>query len=156
MTSGKAFALRSLAAGLLAFVGIGCTTESVVTYEQGRVLDLKNPLIRVTREGLKFRDRPVTPEQAVQRLEALGLPKENDLHILVDDDYTDQRALWVFQHNYLHRAGYRHVILMHPQRTVVGTADEVSPVLKDGQKSRFTGQTITPGRGPQPQTKRFR
>ena len=131
----------------MCLVGLcGCASESTVTYEQGRVLNVKKPLIRMTTEGLKFQDKPVLPEQVVPRLEALDIPKENDLYVQIDEDYADQRAIWVFVHNYLHRGGYRHVIPMRAQRTVVGTADKVSASMRPESKVPFSGRTTTPGR----------
>lgn len=141
--------LVSILAGTVLYmclVGLcGCASESTVTYEQGRVLNVKKPLIRMTTEGLKFQDKPVLPEQVVPRLEALDIPKENDLYVQIDEDYADQRAIWVFVHNYLHRGGYRHVIPMRAQRTVVGTADKVSASMRPESKVPFSGRTTTPG-----------
>ena len=142
--------LVSILAGTVLYmclVGLcGCASESTVTYEQGRVLNVKKPLIRMTTEGLKFQDKPVLPEQVVPRLEALDIPKQNDLYVQIDEDYADQRAIWVFVHNYLHRGGYRHVIPMRAQRTVVGTADKVSASMRPESKVPFSGRTTTPGR----------
>lgn len=134
----------------------GCASEQTVTYEQGRVLDQKKPLIRMTNEGLKFEDKPVLPEQVVPRLEKLGISKEAEVYIQLDDDFNDQRALWVFMHNYLQRAGYKHAIPMRAQRTAVGTADKVSSTLKE-TKVPFEGRTFQPGvQRPPEQRRRFR
>ena len=136
--------LSSILAGTALYMVLlgccGCASDPVVTYEQGRVLDIKKPLIRMTNEGLKFEDKPVLPEQVVPRLEKLGVSKESEVYIQLDDDFNDQRAVWVFMHNYLQRAGYKHAIPMRAQRTTVGTADQVSPVLKE-KKVPFEGRT---------------
>ncbi len=115
----------------------GCAT----TVERDYVQDRNHPLIRVTREGLKFQERPVTPEEVIDCLEALDFPKTDTLYVQVDPDYTNQRALYVFQHNYLIRAGYSRAIMIHPTRAESGTADKVSN--KPGKRSvEFTGRTI--------------
>ncbi|MBR4476866.1 MAG: hypothetical protein IKO87_04950 [Kiritimatiellae bacterium] len=93
-----------LCMGLLAG---GCSTvETGVEYSGA------HPLIRFSTTGIRFRDEYVTPEQAVERLEENKIPHDATIHILVDDDFTDRRATWVFQHNYLARAGYNHSLLV--------------------------------------------
>lgn len=133
----------------------GCESQQTITYEQGRVLNQKKPLIRMTNEGLKFQDKPVLPEQVVPRLEALGVSKESEVYVQLDDDFNDQRAVWVFMHNYLQRAGYKHAIPMRAQRTTVGTADQVGTSLKS-DKVPFEGRTFQPGSVQSQPTRRFR
>ena len=85
----------------------GCsTTEKSLEY------DGAHPLIRFSNNGIRFKDEFVTPKQAVELLEENYIPHEATIHILVDDDYTDRRATWVFQHNYLARAGYNRSVLV--------------------------------------------
>jgi hypothetical protein len=44
--------------------------------------------------------------------------------VLVDPDFDDQQALWIFKHNYLDRAGYTRAILMNgAQHGVSGTSE---------------------------------
>ena len=92
----------------------GCASDGVA--EIG--YDGAHPMIRIEGDGrLTFMDEPVTPKEAVKRLEAHGIPKSATIHILVDEDFADRRATWVFQHNYLGRAGYRRTILVHARRS---------------------------------------
>lgn len=105
--------LALVAFGLLScLLGTGCQTTSseVLTY------DAAHPLIRFSNRGILFHDRFVTPKEAVELLEKYEIPKDKTLHILIDEDYTDRRAPWVFQHNYLGRAGYRRTILVHARK----------------------------------------
>ena len=151
--------LTSIVAGTALYMLLlgcgGCASQETVTYEQGRVLNQKKPLIRMTNEGIKFQDKPVLPEQVVPRLEALGVSKEAEVYIQLDDDFNDQRAVWVFMHNYLQRAGYKHAIPMRAQRTSVGTAEELTTTLKS-DKVPFEGRTFQPGvQRPSPQRRRF-
>ena len=96
----------------------GCaTTETSLEY------DGAHPLIRFSNNGIRFRDEFVTPKQAVERLEANHIPHEATIHILVDDDYTDRRATWVFQHNYLARAGYNRSVLVTKRVATSETVD---------------------------------
>lgn len=133
--------LTSILAGTALYMVLlnccGCASTSTVAYRQ----DMAHPLIRVTNEGLKFQESPATPEQVVARLEKLGVPKDDEVYVQVDEDYEDQRALWVFQHNYLNRAGYRRAILIHPRRSQSGTADKVSSKLGN-RTVPFEGRTI--------------
>lgn len=77
----------------------------------------EHPLIRFTTTGLRFDGKPVTPAEAVRMLEERRIPKDATLHLLVEPDYKDDRAMWVFQHNYLGRAGYRRTILVKERRS---------------------------------------
>ena len=49
-------------------------------------------------------------------LEKNNVPKNKTLHILIDADYTDKRAPWVFQRNYLARNGWTRSILVHSRK----------------------------------------
>ena len=91
-----------------------------------------HPLIRVTTSGLRFQDRPVTPAEAVKLLEKNGVPKDQTLHVLVDPDFDDQQALWVFQHNYLHRAGYAKALLMIGERRAFSGSARLKESSADG------------------------
>lgn len=139
--------LTSIVAGTALYMCLlgfcGCASTSREVFKQ----DMAHPLIRVTNEGLKFQERPATPEEVVRNLEKLGVPKDDEVYVQVDNDYTDQRALWVFQHNYLNRAGYKRAILIHPRRSESGTADKVSSSM--GQRVvPFEGKTFVPGQQP--------
>lgn len=128
--------MRSLTAiclGLLACVlGTGCQTTppEVLTY------DAAHPLIRFSNKGMLFGNRFVTPRQAVELLEKYEIPKDKTLHILIDEDYTDRRAPWVFQHNYLGHAGYRRTILVHA-RKAESSVQEVREELKKSAPKKF-------------------
>lgn len=111
--------LASIVAGTalyMCLVGCGCsTTEKSLTY------DGAHPLIRFSNTGIRFKDEYVTPSRAVELLEENRIPHDVTIHILVDDDYTDRRATWVFQHNYLARAGYSRSVLV-TKRTATSSA----------------------------------
>lgn len=106
--------LASIAAGTalyMCLVSCGCMTQDRdIEYGAAR------PLIRITTHGMKFRDRYVTPEEAVHLLEKNRIPHDRTIHILVDDDYRDTRAPWVFQRNFLARAGYTRSILVSSKK----------------------------------------
>ena len=133
--------MRSLTAiclGLLACVlGTGCQTTppEVLTY------DAAHPLIRFSNKGMLFGNRFVTPRQAVELLEKYEIPKDKTLHILIDEDYTDRRAPWVFQHNYLGHAGYRRTILVHA-RKAESSVQEVREELKKSAPKKFRYKSV--------------
>ncbi|MBQ5531863.1 MAG: hypothetical protein IIT98_07690 [Kiritimatiellae bacterium] len=117
-TAARAGAFSSACAALLsACFAAGCSSapEGTLRYSGG------HPLIRFTRTGLRFDGRPVTPEEAVALLEMHQIPKTDTIHLLVDGDYKDERAMWVFQHNYLGRAGYRRTVQVH-ERTALSSS----------------------------------
>jgi hypothetical protein len=99
-----------MVAGTMAYVCIlscGCTTAS-----KDLAYDGAHPLIRFSNNGMLFSDELVTPARAVELLEENHIPHDATIHLLVDDDYTDRRSTWVFQHNYLARAGYNRSVLV--------------------------------------------
>lgn len=102
------FAALALAA--LAFAGCASAPDGTVRYSGA------HPLIRFTKTGLRFDGRPVTPKEAVEMLEERQIPKDATIHLLVDEDYTNDRAMWVFQHNYLGKAGYRKTVQVHERK----------------------------------------
>jgi hypothetical protein len=46
--------------------------------------------------------------------------KAKTLHIYVEPDFTDRRALWVFKHNYLTRYGYSKSVWVGPRMGISG------------------------------------
>jgi len=86
-----------------------------------------HPIVSITRFGIKFQDRLVTPEESVKLLERNGVAKDRTLHVLVEDGFDDQRILWVYKHNYLDRAGYTKSVWIHGRRGVSGGADIKPP-----------------------------
>lgn len=64
------------------------------------------PIIKVTPRGIKFLDRFVEPDDVPRLLRKHNVSKTKTLHVYVDPDFSDRRALWVFKHNYLTRHGY--------------------------------------------------
>ena len=113
MTRPLRWALPALALAA-AILSAGCKSNDVgeISY------DGAHPMIKIDYDGrLSFMGKPVTPAEAVERLEAHGIPKDATIHVLVDDRFDDARATWVFQHNYLGRAGYRRSILVHARRS---------------------------------------
>lgn len=122
------------AAALFATVMSGCmTNDETISFSY------RNPLIRFTNNGLKFRDRYVTPKKAMELMEKHRIPKNATIHLLVDDDYRDERAMWVFQRNYLARAGYTKSVLIRNQ-------EPEARVLKESEKRKRPHPND--GRGP--------
>ena len=56
-------------------------------------------------------------------LERDGVPKSENLHVLVDEDSLDPHAVWVFTHNYLNRYGYTKVLPSRGGRRGVSTSE---------------------------------
>ena len=119
----------------MCLVNCGCMTTT--TLEMSR----NDPPIRITRNGILFQDRFVTPREVPRLLEKHRVPKDSTIYVLVDDDYDDQRALWVFKNNYLSHNGYTRSTWVHRRRAVSGKADEVphdaKPVKIPYEGSRF-------------------
>jgi hypothetical protein len=88
------------------FMGGCMTNDETISFSY------RNPLIRFTKNGLMFRDEYVTPKKAIELMEKHRIPKNATIHLLVDEDYGDERAMWVFQRNYLARAGYTKSVLI--------------------------------------------
>ena len=115
--------LVSIAAGTALYMAlVSCCGCASARHDREFVYDAAHPLIRFTNRGMKFRDSYVTPEEAVRLLEKNRVPKDATIHMLVDEDFDCPRATWVFQHNYLGRAGYRKAIVVHERR-----AESASP-----------------------------
>lgn len=95
--------------------------------------DAAHPLIRFTNHGIKFREEFVTPHRAVELLEKNKVPHDATIHILVDDDFDNDRATWVFRHNYLSRAGYTKSVLVSKR---VATAEIVKDKPKDEEPQK--------------------
>lgn len=116
--------LASILAGTIlymALVGLGgCASVPVETVRS----TVAHPLVHVTRQGIAYRGRPVKPEDVPKLLEKDKVSKTEALHVLVDPDFDDPQALWIFKHNYLDRAGYTRAILMNgAQHGVSGTSE---------------------------------
>ena len=99
----------------------------------------RNPLIRFTNNGLMFRDKYVTPKKAMELMEKHRIPKNATIHLLVDEDYRDERAMWVFQRNYLARAGYTKSVLIRNTKSEVKLVSEEERRAR-GQKSEKKGK----------------
>jgi branched-subunit amino acid transport protein AzlD len=118
--------LTSIVAGTVLYMCLlssGCVSVPSDRLESS----VAHPIVRVTSMGIRFKDRPVTPEEAVKLLEKNGVPKDRTLHVLVDDDFDNQRVLWVFKHNYLDRAGYTKSVWIHARRGESGKSDLMPP-----------------------------
>lgn len=100
----------------------GCATAETLVYD-----DIERPLVRISNNGILFRDRFVTPDEVPVLLAKHRVPKDAVVYVLVDDDYTDQRSLWVFKNNYLSRNGYTRSAWVHPRRVLSGSAAELPP-----------------------------
>lgn len=103
------FAGRAAAGAILCMCLLACGCETV---ETGVIYDSAHPLIHFSKSGIRFKDEYVTAERAVELLEKNKIPHEATIHILVDDDFNDDLTTWVFQHNYLARAGYNHSLVV--------------------------------------------
>ena len=110
----------ALAAGLLV---CGCVSEPSDRLQSS----VAHPIVSVTRFGIKFQDRLVTPEESVKLLVRNGVAKDRTLHVLVEDDFDDQRILWVYKHNYLDKAGYTKSVWIHGRRGMSGRSDIKPP-----------------------------
>lgn len=119
-------ALGAFALGAALAVG-GCAAPPPLEY------DGAHPLLAITSRGIRFGDEYVTPAQAVDRLESHGIPKDATIHIQLEDGYDDRRAPWVFQHNYLGKAGYRRTILVRPRRSDARAAGDTERTLQHGR-----------------------
>ena len=110
----KGKAILSIVAGTVFYMVVvancGCVTVNELEYDAGK------PLLRFTNDGIKFKEMAVTPAEAIELLEKNNVPKKKTLHILIDADYTDKRAPWVFQRNYLARNGWTRSILVHSRK----------------------------------------
>ncbi|MGN0855567.1 MAG: branched-chain amino acid transporter permease [Kiritimatiellia bacterium] len=116
--------LVSILAGTILYMSLigltGCVSVPVETIRSTKT----HPLIRITSSGILYRGQPVLPEEVGRRLDKDKVSKTEALHVLVDPDFTDQQALWVFRHNYLDRAGYTRSVMMNGEpRGVSGTSD---------------------------------
>lgn len=116
--------LVSILAGTILYMALigltGCASVPIETVRSTKM----NPLVHITRGGILYRGKPVLPEEVAERLEKDKVSKTEALHVLVDPDFTDQQALWVFRHNYLDRAGYTRSIMMNgAQRGVSGNSE---------------------------------
>lgn len=100
----------------------GCASVETLVYD-----DMDHPLVRVSNNGILFRDRFVTPDEVPKLLARHRVPKDAVIYVLVDEDYTDQRALWVFKNNYLSRNGYTRSAWVGRRRAASGTAADLPP-----------------------------
>lgn len=111
------------------FLGGCMTSEVTITF------NYRNPLIRFTNNGLMFREEYVTPKRAMELMEKYRIPKNATIHLLVDDDYVDNRATWVFQRNYLARAGYTKSVLIRNQKPEVRVLNDDEKLQRSRAKS---------------------
>ena len=107
--------LAAIVAGTAVYMSLlaaGCSSQaSSLTYDHA------NPLLNITPNGIVFgEDEYVTPAEAVKRLESHRIPHDATIHVRVDPAFADNRALWVFHHNYLNKAGYTRVVFVHERR----------------------------------------
>lgn len=122
--------LNLVFAAFFSLIACGCVTQtSAITF------DADEPLVRFTNRGLMFRKQFVTPREAVELMQKHRIPKNATIHLLVDRDYTDTRATWVFQRNYLARAGYTKSILVNERRAEAILAKDL-PKTKEKDTGR--------------------
>ena len=115
---------------LASLIGGCMTNDETVSFSY------RNPLIRFTNNGLMFRDKYVTPKKAMELMEKHRIPKNVTIHLLVDDDYRDERAMWVFQRNYLARAGYTKSVLIRNKKPEVRLINEDEKRMRGETKGR--------------------
>ncbi len=96
--------------------------------------DAAKPCVAITPQGIKFGEKLVLPQEVPELLEDHGVPKDATIHILLDDNYTDRRAPWVFQHNILGKAGYRRSIFVSKRRAESMTGDELKRYRENQKK----------------------
>jgi branched-subunit amino acid transport protein AzlD len=113
--------LAGIIAGTALYMALLSLAGCMVPVEAAPESSARNPPVRVGRSGIAFRGRHVVPDDVPRLLEKHGYSREKPLHILVDDDYDDKRALWVFKHNYIDRAGYTKSVWVHSQKGASGT-----------------------------------
>ncbi|MBR7180986.1 MAG: AzlD domain-containing protein [Kiritimatiellae bacterium] len=118
--------LVGIIAGTAAYMALLSVCGCIVPVEGPPVSTAVSAPVRVTRNGLLFRDRPALPEEIPELLDKAGYDREKTLHILVDGDFDDKRALWVLKHNYIDRAGYTKSVWVHSRRGVSGSAGEIN------------------------------
>ena len=107
------------------FISLSWICGCIVPVESQPVSTTAHPPIRVTRNGIMFHDKYVVPDDVPKLLEKHGYSKTKTVHILVDDDYDDNRALWVLKHNYIDRAGYAKSVWVHARRGISGLSGNV-------------------------------
>lgn len=107
--------LVSILSGTALYMALvaGCASAPTGTLDYSAA----KPLIRVSNNGILFNGRFVEPKDVPVLLERHRIPKDAVIHILVDRDFNNMRALWVFQHNFLNRVGYSRSILVHERKT---------------------------------------
>ena len=106
--------LASIVAGTVLYmllINCGCMST-----RQELLYDDDHPLIRVTNDGVMFKEKFVTPQEVPALLKKNRIPKDATIHILVDEDFHDQKALWVFRQNYINRAGYTRAVWVNERR----------------------------------------
>lgn len=116
--------LVSILSGTALYMALvaGCASAPTGTLDYSAA----KPLIRVSNNGILFNGRFVEPKDVPVLLERHRIPKDAVIHILVDRDFNNMRALWVFQHNFLNRVGYSRSILVHERTTEARTVERRS------------------------------
>ena len=113
--------LVSILSGTALYMALvaGCASAPTGTLD----FSAAKPLIRVSNNGMLFNGQFVDPKDVPALLERHRIPKDAVIHILIDRDYNNMRALWVFQHNYLNRAGYSRSMLVHERAAEAKTVE---------------------------------
>lgn len=108
------------------------------------VFDGDHPCIAVTDRGIRFVDRFVTPQEVPRLLEKHAVPKTETIPILLEDPDADPRALWVFRHNILGRAGYTRSITVTRRKATSAAGEEAR------KETRRRGERTVPFRSRPP------
>lgn len=103
-------ALVSIVAGtVLYMLLLGCC--GCATTHREIQLDGQHPSIRLSRQGVHFGTRRVTPDEVVEILDDFDVSREQTIHIRIDNDVTDLRPARALMGR-LGEAGYTSPILV--------------------------------------------
>ncbi len=120
----KGNALMSILAGTILYMILlsccGCVSTPLpeLHYENGK------PCVELTTKGVKIGNHYVLPKAVAPILERHGIPRDETIHILVDQDFPDPRTPYIFQYTVLGRAGYKRSILISKRIAEARTVSE--------------------------------
>jgi branched-subunit amino acid transport protein AzlD len=113
--------LAGILAGTILYMTLLSLFSGCVSVPSQELLSkAEKPIVKVTSHGIKFLDRYVEPGDVPKLLQKYNVSKAKTLHIYVEPDFTDRRALWVFKHNYLTRYGYSKSVWVGPRMGISG------------------------------------
>jgi len=101
--------LASIIAGTVVYMCLlncGCTTTRTIE------LDARNPAIEIKTTGVYFEKELVEVQDVPDRLEDLGIPKDQTIHILVNTEVLKDLSKARTLMGYLAKAGYSRSVLV--------------------------------------------